>query len=269
MVLAGSLVGCGSGEVAPPPAPAAPAAATAAAATANPEPAAPAADDTTTEALSWRAAAILSGALRGAGARVELADGGRTLKFDGHTLAAAVTIEKIVEEQGNVLAGIGIAVRVDGAENPALFAGGVGVGDTRAGAIETALQEWAMQTGGPIVQALRGPSSRRAPITVGAWDVHAGPTGIRGEKPEGATFDEAWQTSFLAHIDAVVRASFSGPGLHAMTLTIVVDGVGNRGECRVDGVVSPQLCERARSHAWPVGKDAYMFKQFYVLAPRA
>lgn len=72
----------------------------------------------------------------------------------------------------------------------------------------------------------------------------------------------------MKHLKPLLQELFAkepGAELHALTLTLVLGRPPGDGECRVDGVVSPKLRERALAFSWPPTTAPYMLKQYYVL----
>lgn len=197
------------------------------------------------------------------GKAVGITASGNTLKPAGHTLALTATIEQVENAPNNagVLAGVRVTCDVDGKRVEALTSGSVGVDSTREAALQTAAEEWAMQYGAPVVDAL---SAKATTLQAGGFKIHAGATGIRGDKPDKlAGVHDAFFRALGADLATLVP---SKAGLHAITITLVhkADGAVD-GQFRVDGETSAPLRQRALKLTWPASQKTYMFKQYYVL----
>jgi hypothetical protein len=186
------------------------------------------------------------------------------VKVPGHTIATTATIEQGEGRDETFVVGVSISVEVDGRAVPALTSGAVGVDSSRQAALTTALEEWSAQYGTPILEAL----ARRQPsLTAGGFDVYAGPTGVRGAKPEHLADIHA---ALFAVLTPELSRLVATPTLHALTVTLVKEPAGAvDGEFRVDGAVSETLKQIALKVTWPGAPDAYMLKQFYVLVPNS
>ena len=186
---------------------------------------------------------------------------GNSVKLEHHVIATTVAIEQIQKDAtgANTAAGIRVMCEIDGHPVAALTSGSVGLDTTREAALATAIEEWVGQYGTTIVDALGG---RGKPRRVGAFDAYAGPTGIRGAKPEQL---ELVHERFFAEV-APVLSNLSTTSLHAVTLMVVrkPDGTAD-GEVRLDGEVSAPLKQLAMKVTWPESPTSYMLKQYYVL----
>ncbi|WP_164014430.1 hypothetical protein [Pyxidicoccus trucidator] len=201
---------------------------------------------------------------------IEASAQANTVRVGTRSLALSTRVTQAVrqEEQFLYLVGLEFNCQVDGAPVKSLLAGSVGIDPRQDGAVMTAIREWVGQYGFAIGRALASPN-QPPPLSAAGFRVREGLTGVRGEAP-GFKPDRSFHEQFLRHLEPVFRESFSKDAatpLHALTFTLVVGASPGESECRADGVVSAQLCERALSFPWPRGTKPYMFKQYYVLVP--
>jgi Family of unknown function (DUF6348) len=163
------------------------------------------------------------------------------------------------------LIGLRINVFVDGVLQPLTF-GSVGIGSDRGDAVETAVSDWAMYVGDPLLGAL-GVKIGEEPQNVGPFLVYQGLVGIRGSHSPWSTENNR---QLLHRLDTLVKGLEHSPGeLHSISLMVAVEQSGTpQGECRVDGVISPAALTAVQSFPWSQNGTAYIFKQFYVLRRR-
>jgi hypothetical protein len=187
---------------------------------------------------------------------------GNSVKIAGHTISTTAAVEQGEKRDDKFAIGVRISIEVDGRAVPALTSGGVGIDSSREAALTTALDEWSAGYGTPIVEAI----ARRQPaLSAGGFDVYAGPTGIRGTKPDHLGDIHA---PLFAIVTPELSQLATPSTMHAMTLMLVRDRSGAvDGEFRVDGAVSERLKQLALKVTWPEASDSYMLKQFYVLIP--
>ena len=187
---------------------------------------------------------------------------GDTIKVGEHSLSLVPQVEQVANApDGRVAAGVRVSCKIDGKAVDALTAGSVGIDTSRDAALVTAAEEWAMQYGKPIVDAL---SAKAPTLQISGFKVYAGPVGIRGSKPDG--LDEVNANFFRAIEPALPTLITAKAGLHSMTITAVRNKDGSMdGEFRVDGQVSEELKRRALQVKWPTSSSTYMLKQYYVL----
>jgi len=186
-----------------------------------------------------------------------------TVKLEGHSLATRATIESVTPSQNGarVLAGIQVAVDVDGQRVPALTSGSIGIDSTREGALRIGIEEWVAGVGVPMVNALTGKGET---LRVGAFVAHPGPIGIRGPMPE---LLDGLRETILRDLAPDLSRLLSGSGLHALSFMVVWHPDGTvHGEFRIDGEISDPLKQLAQKVKWPKGQDTYILKQYYVLA---
>jgi hypothetical protein len=200
-------------------------------------------------------------------ARVAKSAGGFTLSEDQIKIGDAdVRLRAQIEHEESAdtkfLIGIFVDVYVNGVLQP-LTAGQVGVGSDRDDAIETAVSEWAMLVGQPLLGAL-GAKISQQPEDIGGFFVYHGFAGIRG--PRTVTWPEEKQTRLVHRLESFIQGLEHYRGdLHSISLLVVVAGDGTtQGECRVDGAISPNLLKMVQSFPW-AQDGVYMFKQFYAL----
>ena len=141
----------------------------------------------------------------------------------------------------------------------------MGIGSDRGDAVETAVSDWAMYVGDVLLGAL-GVKIGEEPQSVGPFLVYQGLVGIRGSYSPWSTENR----QLLHRLDSLVKGLEHSPGeLHSISLMVFVEQNGaTKGECRVDGVMSPAALTAAQSFPWTQQGAAYVFKQFYVLGRR-
>ena len=107
--------------------------------------------------------ALASGATANAG----------TVMVGEHSLSLRPEVEQVASApDGHVFAGVKVSCKIDGEPVDALTAGSVGIDWSRDAALVTAAEDWAMQYGKPIVDAL----SAKAPA------LHSGGQQARGPR---------------------------------------------------------------------------------------
>lgn len=127
--------------------------------------------------LSNRCAEALA-ALARAGT-VEAAASGNTVALAGKPLRLSARVEE--ERQAGAQWMVGIAVQVAPPGNAsALAEGAVGIGPTRAEAIDTAIVEWANLAGVGFIRAVAVRESSKEVFSVGGIGVYPGFAGVRG-----------------------------------------------------------------------------------------
>lgn len=227
--------------------------------------------------LSRKGIAALAGAFRALG--LDAKEEGATVSVAGKRISIDARIDQRLEKQGRHILAADFDISIGGTRVSALMAGAIGVGDTPEHARNTAVAEWAAQYGAPIGFAMAtrfgasGPPPRTnslaafyAKVEVAGQTLFHGPPGLRGEvkEPGAVSSDE-----FLRRIAIPVVANFRRAprfnGYRTATIQLVVTGTAvTDGECRVDGVVSPELLDALSRLSWPAGSPSYMFKLFFV-----
>lgn len=213
---------------------------------------------------------------------------GDTVRFQNHTLTLRVTPTEVVSQPDHLLAVIDVQVDLDGRSQPAFHTASVGRDHDRQEAFHHAVREWLVAVGVPLVDALRtlgdavssvqeaqvthGDAGLSPTLRLGPYRVFPGPTGVRGERQPDQPFGTpAMHQALLRAIEPALdeliprsqRAEF-----HSLRFTIHVrNGAVGEADCRTDGVVSPRLCDRIRTVAWPRGEYECLVRQFYVLSP--
>ena len=199
--------------------------------------------------------------------------GGGALRVGEHALAVRASLDYVKAHEGKFYVGLDVRCFADGTDSDALHSGSMGIGETADAALRTAVGEWVLQYGTPIVGALHGQPEVELLLRsfrAGRFVVYPGPTGFRGESPQGPK--TGFHEELFRTLDASLNSWISPQRteLHAMTLTLDVrDGVVTSGECRLDGAVSDRLYEVAKEVAWPRSPTPYILKQYYVLTAAA
>jgi hypothetical protein len=193
---------------------------------------------------------------------VEATASGNTVTLAGKPLRLNARVEE--ERQAGSEWMVGVAVQVATPDNvSALAEGAVGIGDTRAEAVDTAIVEWANLAGVAFIRAIAVRESSKEVFSVGGVGVYPGFAGVRGLP--GLSWSLA-NNKQLVTLMAPALAKLSRGRFHGLSVSILVDEKGAvRGECRVDGASSPAARASALRYPWPKPKGTYMFKQYYLL----
>lgn len=209
-----------------------------------------------------------------------------TVRFSGHTIVATTRVEQVIEQGDHATAAINVALELDGQPAEAFHVIAIGIDANRAESLQRAVREWGVGYCIPTVEALQAagvvpgtvqaslPPDAMAPVvtyTLGPYRVFPGPTGVRGDEPEGWNSGSAeMHRAFFRVFEPALRELIPparARGFHSLKLTLHVrNGAAGEGDCRVDGAPSDRLCQLARAYPWPAGPNEYIFKQYYVLA---
>lgn len=191
----------------------------------------------------------------------KLTSSGDRIQIDTTELRLEARIENEERADTKFLIGMRVDVYVNGVVQPLTF-GSVGVGIGRDDAVETAVSEWAMAVGEALLGAL-GVRTGKPPHNIGSFLVYEGPAGIRGS----AAWSTEKQKELLHHLDSSIQGLEHSPGeFHSISLMLLVRRDGTtQGECRVDGIISPEVLKSIQSFSWEQNRSEYIFKQFYVL----
>ena len=175
-------------------------------------------------------------------------------------------IEKEVRVEGGFLIGLAVDVFVNDVLQPLTY-GSVGAKGDRDDAVQTAVHDWAMYVGKPLLGAL-GVRIGEEPQKIGSFLVYEGPTGIReGKGSPFVPFSKEEGEQLLERLDPFIRGMEHSPGeFHSIFLIVIVsEGTTKGGGCRLDRDISPELVKAIQSFSWSQHGAEYVFKQFYVL----
>jgi hypothetical protein len=214
--------------------------------------------------LSEQCAQALVGVVKNSAAAV--ASPGGLIRIGRREVRLAARIENDEHADTKYLIGLRVDVFVDGVLQPLTY-GSVGVGSDREDAIGTAVSEWASAVGEALLGAL-GVKIGEEPQQVGPFLVYQGPAGIRGS--DRVIWSSENDKRLLHHLTAIVQGLERSPGeLHSISLMVFVgrDGM-TKGECRIDGAISPAVLKAAQSFSWGQDGLEYLFKKFYVVRRR-
>jgi hypothetical protein len=236
-----------------------------------------AATDTDNVWLAERAVASLAKTFRAVG--LEATEQGSTLVAAGRKIGVAARVSHRGKRGDDHVLAADFDISIDGGRIPTFGAGAVGVGESAEDARKTVVSEWAGQYGAPIGFALASkwgakgtPQSADplrpfyAEVEIGGQPLFHGPVGLRGN---AKTVGSPTSDEFVGRVAAVV-----GPILHqtaavtdyrsANVQVVVEKRTLTSGECRIDGVVSPELLHAVSKLPWPEASPMYMFKLFFV-----
>lgn len=212
--------------------------------------------------VSSQCAAALA-ALARAGT-VEATSSASTVTLAGTPLRLLARIEEERQAGSQWMVGIAVLVATPG-KAPALAEGAVGIGATRAEAVDTAILEWANLAGVAFIRALAVRERSKEVFSVAGTGVYPGFAGLRGSNEPPWTLAKNKE---LVTLMAPVLAGLAPGRLHGLSVSVLVDGKGAvRGECLVDGAQSPAALALALRYPWPRPKGTYLFRQYYVLQP--
>lgn len=183
---------------------------------------------------------------------------------------------------------IDVHLEIDGQRNDVFRTTSFAIDSNREEALQRAIREWNVSCGLAIVDALRSSdthappaegsdasaASRPPPLPLGPYTAYPGPTGTRGDVPPGwrantpEVHAEMLRPVVLA-LDELIPAE-QRPGFHTLKITLHVrNAAAGEGDCRIDSRPSERLCELMRQYHWPPSAEGFLFKQYYVLVPRA
>ncbi len=192
------------------------------------------------------------------------------LVIDGHRLGLSITFEGFVEQGGHVLAPLDVQIHVDGDSGDRFRVGTLGVGNDREAAKRDAISEWHMLAVTPLMAALGAAvEGRRAPTgpkQLAGWDLFAGRAGVRGTAPAELSGREFSVALFSRLRDAVARWE-QPPRYELRSIFVLASCTGEAREVQaaIDGLINEELTGWLERLEWPKSKDAYLFKQLFVL----
>jgi hypothetical protein len=192
--------------------------------------------------------------------KIEASVAGSRVTIAGTELILDAKIENETHQGSSWV--IGIAVITSGAGNT-FSAGSVGVGTSRADALDTAIAEWAALAGVAIVRALVLKEHADERFVLGGFIVYPGATGFRG--PEQPSWSKDDQSQLFGRLMPVM-AGLPAQRLHSVSLSVLVEPIGDvQGDCRLDGTISSDVLDDVKKFPWPRLKTSYIFKQYYIV----
>ena len=207
--------------------------------------------------LSTRCAGALAASARAS--NIQATAAGKRVLLSGAELQLDARIEQ-EQQQGSQWV-VGIAVTTSASGN-SLSAASVGVGTSRADALETAIAEWVQLAGVAQVGGLVLKQRSKERLTLGGAVVYPGATGFRG--PDHPTWSNEDHSRLLSLLLSSL-GNIASDRLHSLSLTLVVDPIGDvQCDCRLDAAASAVMIDAAKKFPWPRLKKSYMFKQYYV-----
>lgn len=191
----------------------------------------------------------------------------------GHRLGISIAFEGCVEQGPHVLAPLEVQLHVDGVGEDRYRVGTLGVGPDCRAAMRSAIEEWFLLTGQPVLAALDavadGPRKRPDRIRLARWEGFAGRTAVRGAMPKSLEPGGVLYRDLLAVISRTVDTWETG-GTELRSLFLMLTWAEGEMEVQaaIDGLLDPTLTEAIRGLPWPHTSAAYLFKQFFVFRPR-
>lgn len=188
------------------------------------------------------------------------------LEFNGTTISITPVIENQMEKDGKFFEGIRFEISLNGKMLHGLTFGSVGIDDSLENADKTAIQEWAMGFGLPVIDALENAEERST--TIDGITFHNSLMSIRGmgqEKPGGwVDGTKKMNEKILQAAMPILKKESAGSDYTSMQMLIAVKPKEPlEAQCRLDGLESAELTSAMTKLDWPKEKG-YMFKQCYV-----
>ena len=158
---------------------------------------------------------------------------------------------------------VGIAVTASIEGGPSFTAGSLGIGASRAEAVEAAANEWAQLTGLALIRGLVLKALYADRLVLNGVAAYQGTTGIRGP------VQPTWSKEDAARLLQLVLPSVPADGQpHLLSVAVAVEAAKEvNGECRVDATVSPGMLEAVKLFSWDRLDTPYIFKQYYLVTP--
>ena len=192
---------------------------------------------------------------------IEASAAGARVKLAGVELELDARIENEGQRESQWIVGIAVTAS-SSSVGGSLHAGSVGVGTSRADALDTAIREWVEITGLAILRAVALKERSSGRFVLDGSVAYKGATGIRG--PVQPAWSNEDDSRLLARV-APALLDLTAERLHSLSLSVLVDPVGEvQGDIRLDGAPSPVVLEAIKEFSWPRLKDRYIFKQYYV-----
>jgi hypothetical protein len=207
--------------------------------------------------------------LEEAGAPYTLDEG--EIVIGGHRLGLSITFDDFVTQGELVLAPLDVQIHLDGDAGDRFRVGALGVGPDRTTALREAISEWHLLAAAPLLAALGAAvENRRAARdtqSLAGWDLFVGRVGVRGAVPAELRAGSSFYQQLLAGLRKVV-AAWPAPTRFELR-SIFVMAMRGPGESElqaaVDGMVHQELGQSLGELPWPTGKEAYLYKQLFVL----
>lgn len=194
------------------------------------------------------------------------------LRVRSREIAVSAAWEGAVPQGGQMIAPVELLIHLDGDAGEKFRVGVLGVGQTLAQALESAVAEWHLLAALPVVAALGAdvPLRRPAPHPqkLAAWELHLGRAGIRGTAPADLQPGGSLTRGLLAAIHHAV-AQWPDPQPDELRSIFVLAAIElNRAEIQAacDGLLDVELTRQIAALPWPRANEAYLYKQMFVLA---
>lgn len=206
-----------------------------------------------------------------AGASVREDEG--ELLLDGHRLGISISFEGCVQQSEHTLAPLEVQLHVDGVGGDRFRVGTLGVAPDCRGAMQSAVEEWFLLAGQPVLAALGAAviSPRRSPamLRLARWEGFAGRTAVRGSMPAALEPGGVIYRELLGIVAGVAGGwQPQEPQLRSIFLMLTWAEGALEVQAAVDGALDPGLGEAIAALPWPQTRDAWLFKQFFVFRPR-
>lgn len=187
---------------------------------------------------------------------------GTEIEIARHRLRITPVSEQVLRTEGEFISAARFEISLDGLKQEGLTAGSIGIGDSADDATSTAVAEWFMLLGSPILRSI---ADRAPDLTVGSFRVYIGPLGVRGQAPNELVAGQVITPDKVLKAISETLPRVNGK-LHTVQILIVVTPEGSiTGECRVDAQISAMALASVQQLNWPKGLTQYIFKQSYVL----
>jgi hypothetical protein len=189
----------------------------------------------------------------------------------GHRLGLSIVFDDFVTQGELVLAPLDVQIHLDGDTGDRFRVGTLGVGPDRATALGEAVSEWHLLAAAPLLAALGAPvENRRAARetqSLAGWDLFVGRVGVRGQMPAELRAGSTFYQNLLARLKKVVAGWHSPTRFELRSIFVMAMRGPSESDLQaaVDGMVHSELGESLSELPWPAGKDAYLYKQLFVL----
>lgn len=189
---------------------------------------------------------------------------------NGHRLALSVNFEGFAQQGAQWIAPLDVQIHLDGDTGDRFRVGTLGVGSDQHHAMQSAIHEWHLLAGSPVLAALGAELTTRRGAAIrklAGWDLFAGRMGVRGSMPAAMQAGGEFLRSLVAGLKPVVGRWEDPQRFTLRSLLIMASNQPDafQVEGAVDGFVEQQLTEALQLLDWPRPAEPYFFKQMFVL----
>lgn len=211
----------------------------------------------------------LTAHLSQAGTAFEEDDG--DVVFHGHRLALSVMFDAFDKQSDQIIAPLEIEIHLDGDDGSRFHVGMLGIGQTESEAVAAAIHEWHLLAAAPLLAALGAAAAPRRQTaestTIAGWKVFPGRAGIRGSVPPGLQAGGNFYGNLLDGLRKTITQWPPPEPFALRSVFVMANRVEQQLELQaaVDGFVSESLTADLSALAWPTSRQAYLYKQLFVV----